>query len=470
MPRAPLQGGRKSARLVKRASRASLPGRAGAFDEERAQSDAAPLITITLPMTSGGAHSSPARHHLLRPKLLPLESALATSARPEKRASRFSLTKGVLYTLLPLLATATFFAGSSYPAHYAQLFLSRYVWPAAPPLPPPPQRTSLALSDWIVAEPERSCLAAIGAASRAPSRSAATRSEDARAARCCIRRLRHTLPLVLTAADATALQDKGFSEFFTRTLPHGEGAGLSPGTYATCAVVSNAPSLRLRDFGTDIAAEIDASDGVFRINLAPVKGFEKWVGSRTTHRILNTHKGVRTSSIAKEEYKHPDRTVIIRDAVYFRKQTANLSESWNTRQLGNRLGMLDDYRNLRRSFGAARIFLNHPVFTELSLRHMHMGLHGGRDQSLSSGAQAVLLAMTLCDRVTSFEVASSDPLSRKHKYYYNTEKAGPYNWWHPFEEESGLLRMLASNIRNDTSIFEYDMTEGANSCDANDAN
>lgn len=418
----------------------------------------------SLPMTSGADTSSPVRRPHRRAQSIPrIGSPGTASARSAKPASRLRAVSGLLCMLTALITAAAFLASTQLQPLFA-LLDSSSPRRAAPLLPPPPQRAPLRLTSWVADTPERSCLVDVRNASRAPSRTAASRAEDARRARCCLRRLRGALPIGLTAADADALRAKGFSDHFIAVLPRVEGAGLSPGTYATCAVVSNAPSLRLREFGTDIAAEIDASDAVFRINTAPVAGFERWIGSRTTHRILNTHKGVRTSAVAREDYKHPDRTVIIRDALYGRKQTANLSESWNTRQLGNPYGMLEDYRRLRRDFGDANIYLNHPVFTELALRYMHMGLVGGADRSLSSGAQSVMMALILCDRVTSFEVASSDALSRKHKYYYDTGRAQPYSWWHPFAEENGLLRMLASSIRDGTSIFEYDMTDVANSC------
>jgi hypothetical protein len=36
-------------------------------------------------------------------------------------------------------------------------------------------------------------------------------------------------------------------------------------------------------------AEIDAHDAVMRINMAPVRGFETYVGSKTTFNIVNSH-------------------------------------------------------------------------------------------------------------------------------------------------------------------------------------
>ena len=55
--------------------------------------------------------------------------------------------------------------------------------------------------------------------------------------------------------------------------------------YGTCAVVGSAGLLLTQDFGE----EIDAHDAIFRFNIAPAKGFERHVGSRTTIRMINRH-------------------------------------------------------------------------------------------------------------------------------------------------------------------------------------
>ena len=52
-------------------------------------------------------------------------------------------------------------------------------------------------------------------------------------------------------------------------------------TQTTCAVVGSSSSLLGQNFGR----AIDRADAVFRVNLAPVKGYERDVGSRTTWRV-----------------------------------------------------------------------------------------------------------------------------------------------------------------------------------------
>ena len=54
--------------------------------------------------------------------------------------------------------------------------------------------------------------------------------------------------------------------------------------YRSCAVVGSSGHLLAAARG----AEIDAHEAVFRFNTAPVRGFERHVGRRTTLRVLNS--------------------------------------------------------------------------------------------------------------------------------------------------------------------------------------
>ena len=55
----------------------------------------------------------------------------------------------------------------------------------------------------------------------------------------------------------------------------------------TCAIVFSSGNLLNEEYGEFI----DSFDEVMRFNLAPTKGFEKYVGSKTTMRILGSFKG-----------------------------------------------------------------------------------------------------------------------------------------------------------------------------------
>ncbi|XP_061110221.1 CMP-N-acetylneuraminate-beta-galactosamide-alpha-2,3-sialyltransferase 1-like [Conger conger] len=55
-----------------------------------------------------------------------------------------------------------------------------------------------------------------------------------------------------------------------------------PNRCRTCAVVGNSGNLK----GSDYGALIDSNDFIIRMNKAPILGYEKDVGNRTTHRVM----------------------------------------------------------------------------------------------------------------------------------------------------------------------------------------
>ena len=67
---------------------------------------------------------------------------------------------------------------------------------------------------------------------------------------------------------------------------------LRENMYKTCAVVGSGGILLSQEFGR----AIDEHDAVFRFNIAPARGFEPFVGSKTTIRLVNRlHAGFRES-------------------------------------------------------------------------------------------------------------------------------------------------------------------------------
>lgn len=316
---------------------------------------------------------------------------------------------------------------------------------------------TLTLAGWIGASPRRKCLSELEKARTVPHflTNPEVQREHATRARCCLRRLRSEVPLELTRMD-----DADYSEYAQGLMPVRTMRDMFDGGFKSCAVVSSAPSLRWGQLGGNIAQEIDAAGAVFRFNKAPVRGFEEWVGSKETVRLINSQPSILGSKVLREAYNRSDRVIFIRDALYEKKGNKNMSLSWDVPVYGQK-GTLSHYLAEKEQHPLAAIYLNHPVFSELSLRFLHRSLVGGNPRSLSTGAQGVILAMLLCDKVVSYEVTSRHELSKEWQYYYSTKKrdqgGAGYGWWHPFREEAELLEMLATKRRANSSIYEFDM-------------
>jgi hypothetical protein len=266
------------------------------------------------------------------------------------------------------------------------------------------------------------------------------------------------MPLVLTKRDGPLLLARGFSQHFVNSLPE---AALP--RFPRCAVVSNAPSLRFGRHATNLSREIDSADAVFRINRGRVAGFEPFVGSKETFRFINFHKGVSSDGAVLNSLKKPV-TLVIRDELYRRWSPRNISDAWNRLRF-SKIGALDEYMQLRTKHPNTSIYMNHPVFAEFSMRYLHTTLFGSNNtRPLSTGSEAVLLAAMLCEKVTSYEVCSTDPVSSNYKYYYDEKKGSGYKWWHPMTAECSLLQFLSTKQRPNSSIYEYDMRSGADMC------
>uniref|UniRef100_T1JFY6 beta-galactoside alpha-(2,6)-sialyltransferase n=1 Tax=Strigamia maritima TaxID=126957 RepID=T1JFY6_STRMM len=74
-------------------------------------------------------------------------------------------------------------------------------------------------------------------------------------------------------------RSEGLSHYFPTSLDSSERTD-----YNSCAIVSSSGSL----YKSNLGREIDSHDAVLRFNNAPVETFESDVGSKTTHRIINS--------------------------------------------------------------------------------------------------------------------------------------------------------------------------------------
>ena len=311
--------------------------------------------------------------------------------------------------------------------------------------------STLSYSQWMKDFP---CLAKI-----ASSRTYVT-SMNSTAFLCCLKSIRDTMPLGLSLQDQSTLQSAKFSKWFIKTLP----ARDIP-RFGSCAVVASASSLKKYRYGK----EIDSHDAVFRFNEAPTAGFEHLVGRRTTVRVINSQLPYLYNSSKPRFFssmlEHPDQDLIIferdeipSDAV---GETAvkprapiNTSLLWDK----SKWNPINKYIKLRQKFPNVTYYLTHPVFAFFSEWRMLQYYSGGRFNEASSGFVGVLLAVLLCDSVTSYEVATDDKSSSREPYYYPAKINVYASKWHPLNIEKALLQKMGK-CRPGTTTCTINITD-----------
>ena len=226
-----------------------------------------------------------------------------------------------------------------------------------------------------------------------------------------------------------------------------------PPEYKRCALVGNSQRNLIHEYGE----EIDSHDTVFRMNNGPTLGFEKYVGTKTTHRIVNN---LWTKAYGASVYN-----------------LARLPLEWNATLLVSRTDGEDFYnvvselKNRRPDVNVVRI--NPPGAAAASdlldtLRKRIESKRGltypGRG-SPSSGWLAVFLAIQLCESVDVYGVglggcwgaAGGGCIGGSAWHYFENDLAELYknsrefgeDPHHSFQLEHDMLRALdeASHIK-----------------------
>jgi hypothetical protein len=271
------------------------------------------------------------------------------------------------------------------------------------------------------------------------------------------------MPLELTQQDGRLLEKSLFSRNFVKALPQSRVP-----RFGTCAVVGNSPSLKQYNYGK----EIDAHDAVLRLNYAPTAGYEQFVGSKTTIRLVNSilpynfrpflyklllHKHI---VLIRDEEMLP--VEMYEDAIPRKKM--NMSETWNA----GKWQVIEKYLTLTREFPDTSIYLLHPVFNYLSIYSLMMYYNGLISMNpASSGFVGILLATFICDYVTTYEIATNDPTSGQALHYYASFSRsvweyiwprGGYNSWHPLKSEREMIEKMGK-CRPRTTVCDINIQD-----------
>jgi hypothetical protein len=258
---------------------------------------------------------------------------------------------------------------------------------------------------------------------------------------CCLRRIGESIPVVFTQKDRVESDKAKFGTDFINDLPQ-----TKLPHFGTCAVVSSASSLKKYKFGR----EIDAHDAVFRFNKAPTAGFEDMVGSKTTIRLINSQ--VQKIFVGESHADSENVTIFVRDSV-----GEALFSQPNAGSIWNKVyRVLTYYSKLRRM--GYQGYLNHPVFASFAGWKFLESLGLKSHVAASSGFQGTLLAVILCDHVTSYEVATDDT-AKTSTYYF--QRDGPISdryvpKYHPMKNERIALSILGKQ-RPGLWVFDIDV-------------
>lgn len=213
---------------------------------------------------------------------------------------------------------------------------------------------------------------------------------------------------IFNEASYTEVVNKLFSLF-----PNEERyTDAGPQRCRTCAVVGNSGNL----LGSHYGRQIDLHDFVIRINKGPTKGYEKDVGSKTTHRFIYPESAVdldNSTHLVLSPFKILDMQWLISAFT-----TKNITRT---------------YIKVKPSVNANRhkVMILHPAFIKY-VHEVWLLKHG---RYPSTGFLAIVFALHVCDQVSTFG--------------FGADQYG--NWYHYFEKTGRNLHTGAHS-----GSFEYD--------------
>jgi len=223
--------------------------------------------------------------------------------------------------------------------------------------------------------------------------------------------------------------------------------------FASCALVGNSGALLFHERGT----EIDGHEAVFRFNNAPVKGYEKNVGSKTTFQVFNS-KAVR-EYLARLKKKRPKETWSILTITDF--QGGKKEIDYN----GKRMTALDQAKQVQWSqildrlqqFGNPQTFsivapgLSYrvrEVYEELQRRFEKEGLGKYEGLKPSSGFYTFFVMREICDSIDIYGVSSREHrrenIKGEVKYNYFNKYKGAKDGRHSFPLMAHVFRLFGA--------------------------
>ncbi|KAI3823295.1 hypothetical protein L1987_04730 [Smallanthus sonchifolius] len=203
--------------------------------------------------------------------------------------------------------------------------------------------------------------------------------------------------------------------------------------YKTCAVVGNSGILLKSNLGD----AIDAHEFIIRLNNARIGGFERFVGSKTSLSFMNSnilHLCSRRGGCYCHPYGQVPIIMYISQPIHFLDYAVcNSSHNSPLMITDPQLDVL--CARIVKYYSAKRFVME----TGKPLEAWSLS-HGGSEFHYSSGMQAVMLALGVCEKVSIFGFGKSD--SAKHHYHSNQKSELSL---HDYQAEYDLYEDLAKN-------------------------
>ncbi|KAL1022670.1 hypothetical protein UPYG_G00030780 [Umbra pygmaea] len=240
------------------------------------------------------------------------------------------------------------------------------------------------------------------------------------------------------------MQERMLDMILKTTKNYGLGEELECLDCKKCIIVGNGGILANKSMG----ARIDEYDVIVRLNEAPVRGYEKDVGCRTTMRITypegaiqNTERYERDSLFVLSAFKSSDFHWL--RSMIFKRRLYNVDVFWKSvaRQVPrepSEMRILNPY------------FIQEAAFRFIGLPHNNGQM--GRGNIPTLGTVAITMALHNCDEVAvaGFGYDMRTPDAPIH-YYENTKMAAiKESWTHNIcKEKEFLIKLVKAGVLKD---------------------
>uniref|UniRef100_A0A3P9AVE3 CMP-N-acetylneuraminate-beta-galactosamide-alpha-2,3-sialyltransferase 1 n=1 Tax=Maylandia zebra TaxID=106582 RepID=A0A3P9AVE3_9CICH len=210
------------------------------------------------------------------------------------------------------------------------------------------------------------------------------------------------------------LYNKTLERLFQTITPIADIGEPRPDHCRSCAVVGNSGNLR----GSHYGPLIDSHDIVIRMNRGRTKGYERDVGTKTTHHVMYPESSTRLDNTTHLLF-FPFKT---RDFLWLMKDI-NRGENGAP--------------NLKKIANKDLIWILHPAF----MKYVHQEWLGKKGAYPSTGFLAVVLSLVMCDEVTIFGFGADSGGSWSH--YFEIFKNKKFKTGaHPGADEYKMIEKL----------------------------